>query len=132
VTSPQGLTTLVYPLCIPQGADWAGIDFPIIGPDGNPYDLSGCSALGQIRPSPGSGELYYTWSTSPTLGQGLITLTVETSTLNIRVLASESSLWTFSIGAYDILLTNPAAPTGFQESRVVMGQVIVSQEVTVL
>jgi hypothetical protein len=130
VTSPQGLTTLVYPLCIPQGADWPGIDFPIIGPDGTPYDLTGCSALGQIRSSPGSDQLYFTWSTSPTAGQGLITL--STSTLNIRVLAAESSLWTFEYGAYDILLTNPAAPMGFQESRVVMGKVIVSQEVTVL
>jgi hypothetical protein len=63
-------------------------------------------------------------------GQGLITLTVETSTLNIRVLASESSLWTFTIGAYDILLTNPAAPTGLQESRVAMGTVTVSEAVT--
>jgi hypothetical protein len=120
----------VYPLIIPQGADWAGINFPIIGPDGNPYDLSGCSALGQIRPMPASTELYYTWSTSPTMGQGLITLTVETSTLNIRVLAGESAPWTFVRGAYDILLTNPAAPVGLQESRVAMGPVIVSQAVT--
>lgn len=122
------LLTLVYNLIIPQEADWPGINYPIIGPDGNPYDLTGCTARGEIRPSPGADELYYAWSTSPLSGQGLITLTG--TTLNIRVLATESAMWTFQTGAYDILLTNPAAPIGLQVSRVAMGSVTVSQEVT--
>lgn len=124
------LATLEFPLCIPQGVDWAGINFPIVGPDGNPYDLTGCTARGQIRPLPASSELYYTWSTSPTTGQGLITLDVPSSTLNIRVLATESAPWTFTYGAYDLVITNPAGPVGLQVSRVAMGPVIVSQEVT--
>lgn len=122
------LPVLVYPLIIPQGADWPGINYPIIGPDGSPYDLTGCSAKAEIRPSPAADELYFTWSTSPTTGQGLITLTG--TTLNIRVLASESQPWTFISGAYDILITNPSAPVGLRVSRVAMGPVIVSQEVT--
>jgi hypothetical protein len=122
------LTTLDYPLLIPQGVDWPGIDFPIIGPDGQAYDLTGCTARGQIRPSPGSDELYFTWSTAPAQGEGLITL--SGSTLNIRVLADESVLWAFVNAAYDIVLTNPAAPTGLQVSRVAMGSVTVSKEVT--
>lgn len=125
---PPGV--LVYPIIIPQGADWPGVDFHIIGPLGEPYDLTGCSAKGEIRPTPGSDELYFTWSTTPTEGDGLITLNVEACTLNIRVLASESAPWQFTTGAYDVLLTNPAAPVGFQESRVAMGSVSVSQEVT--
>lgn len=129
-TPTAGLTTLVYNLIIPQNADWPGINFPIVGPDGTPYDLTGCTAKGQIRPAPGSDEVYFTWSTSPTGGEGLITLDVNTSVLNIRVLASESVLWQFTAGAYDILLTNPAAPVGLQSSRVAMGSVTVSQEVT--
>lgn len=124
------LAVLNYPLCIPQGVDWPGVNFPIVGPDGNPYDLSECSALGQIRPLPASSELYFTWSTSPTTGQGLITLDVENSILNIRVLATESAPWTFKNGVYDIVLTNPDAPLGLRVSRVAMGPVIVSQEVT--
>jgi hypothetical protein len=120
----------VYPLIIPQGADWPGCDFSIIGPDGSPYDLTGCTALGQIRPYPASGELYYTWSSNPTGGQGLITLNVSASTLNIRVLAVESAVWTFTHGCYDIVLTNAAAPVGLQISRIVMGSVQVSLEVT--
>ena len=122
------LSVLVYPIIITQGADWPGIDYPIIGPDGTPYDLTGCSAKAEIRPSPAADELYFTWSTSPITGQGLITL--SGSTLNIRVLSTESSSWTFTTGAYDILLTNPAAPVGLQVSRVAMGPVTVSQEVT--
>lgn len=123
-------TTLEYPLVIPQGADWPGINFPIIGADGSPYDLTGCSALAQIRPLPASTELFFTWSTSPTTGQGLITLNVGASTLNIRVLATESAPWTFNRGYYDILLTNPSAPVGLQVSRVAMGAVHVSEDVT--
>lgn len=122
------LSVLVYPIIITQGADWPGIDYPIIGPDGTPYDLTGCSAKAEIRPSPAADELFFTWSTSPITGQGLITL--SGSTLNIRVLSTESSSWTFTTGAYDILLTNPAAPVGLQVSRVAMGPVTVSQEVT--
>lgn len=129
MTAPgSGLQTLVYNLVIPQGADWPGVAYPIVGPDNLPYDLTGCTAKGQIRPSPGSDELYYTWSTSPAAGDGLITL--SGSTLTIRVLASESALWTFTSASYDILLTNAAAPVGLRVSRVAMGSVTVSKEVT--
>lgn len=122
------LAVLVYNLIIPQAADWPGIDYPIVGPDGSPYDLTGCSAKAEIRPSPAADELFFTWSTTPSAGQGLITL--SGTTLNLRVLAPESLPWTFTSGAYDILLTNPAAPVGLQVSRVAMGSVTVSQEVT--
>lgn len=124
------LATLDFPLCIPQGADWPGTNYPIVGPDGNPYDLTGCTAKAEIRPLPASSELYFTWSTSPTTGQGLITLDVPNSTLNLRVLATESALWAFRSGVYDILISNLAAPVGLQISRVAMGRVTVSQEVT--
>lgn len=126
--SPPCLDTLVYPLLIPQGADWQGVNYPIIGPDKLPYDLAGCSAKGQIRPSAGSDELYFTWSTDPGSGEGLITL--NGATLNIRVLAVESALWTFTTGVYDIVVTNPAAPVGLQVSRVAEGIVTVSQRVS--
>jgi|GEM_PF-6030223 len=132
MTAPiDGLSTLVYDLAIPKDSDWAGVSFPILNPDGTKADLTGCSALGEIRPSPGSDELYYTWSTSPTTGQGLITLDIPSSTLTIRVLATESALWTtFDHGSYDLVLTNPAAPVGMKVTRVVMGQVYVSPQTT--
>lgn len=124
----SGLATLVFDLVIPQNADWPGINYPIIGPDGTPYDLTGCSARGQIRPSPGADEIYFTWSTTPGVGEGTITL--SGTTLNIRTLVAESAPWVFTQGAYDILLSNPAAPVGLRTSRVAMGAVTVSPEVT--
>jgi hypothetical protein len=127
LTAPAN--TLFYPLTIPQGADWPGVDFPILGPAGQPYDLTGCTAKAQIRgdPDPFNPALY-TWSTSPTAGEGLIVL--SGTTLTIRVLAVESAPWEFTRGVYDILLTNTAAPVGQRVSRVVMGPVSVSKEVT--
>lgn len=131
MTAPTStLTVLVYDLVIPQGSDWPGVDFPILNQFNAPADLTGYSAHGQIRPFRASAELYYTWSTSPTAGQGTITLDVGASTLNIRVLAAESAMWAFTEGVYDILLTNPSAPVGTRITRVVMGSVTVSPEVT--
>lgn len=122
------LNTLVYPLTIPQGADWPGVDFPILGPDGSPYDLTDCTARGQIRVDPESETALYTWNSNPGLGEGLIVL--SGSTLTIRVLAVESALWAFRRGVYDIVVANPDAPVGLQFSRVVMGSVHVSRDVT--
>lgn len=122
------LPTLGFDLLIPQGVDWPGWGFPISAADGDPYNLTGCSARGEIRPFAGSDELYYAWSTSPASGEGLITL--SGSILTIRVLAAESAPWTFTSAQYDVVLTNPAAPAGLRVSRVVMGDVAVSQEVT--
>lgn len=130
-TPTDNLAVLRYDLVIPQDADWAGVSFPILNPDGTPADLTGCTAKGEIRPFAGSPDLYFTWSTSPTTGQGLITLDTVAHTLTIRVLASESALWTFTQGAYDIVLTNPAASVGMQVTRVVMGTVTVSPQATV-
>lgn len=124
------LSTLVYDLVIPQSADWPGVDFDIVGPDGAAYDLTGCSAKGQIRSKPGPSDLLFAWSTSPGTGEGLITLDADASTLNLRVLSTESAPWTFTHGVFDVLVTNPSAPEGLRVSRVVEGTVTVSQEVT--
>jgi hypothetical protein len=124
------LPTLGFDLIIPQSVDWPGYNFPISGADGTPYDLTGCSARGEIRPFAGSDELYYVWSTSPGPGQGLITL--EDSVLNIRTLAVETDSWTWDTAFYDIVLINPGAPLGLQYSRIVMGAVERSPAVTVL
>lgn len=123
------LPTLGYDLLIPQGVDWPGINYPIFGADGTVYNLSGCTARAEIRPFPDHDELYFAWSTTPTAGEGLITL--ADGVLNIRVLAAESAGWTFTDASYDIVLTNPAAPVGLQRSRVAMGAVTVSRRVTV-
>lgn len=122
------LPTLGFDLLIPQGVDWPGYNFPITGLDGTPYDMTGCTARGEIRPRAGSDELYFVWSSTPTLGQGLITLSA--GVLNVRTLAAETRAWTWTSAEYDIVLTNPNAPVGLRESRVVMGRVDVSRSVT--
>lgn len=123
------LPTLGFDLMIPQGVDWPGLNFPISGADGEPYNLAECSARAEIRPYPWSPQLYFAWSTSPTSGQGLITL--SGSVLNIRTLAVETSPWRFKSARYDIVLINLNAPVGLQVSRLVMGQVTVSPRVTI-
>jgi hypothetical protein len=130
MTAGAKLAVLEYDLEIPQAADWPGVAFPIFNPDGSLADLTGCSVAGAIRPLRGSDELYFTWSSSPTTGQGLITINTGSSTVTPRVLATESSAWTFSDAVYDIVLTNPTAPVGLRKTRVVMGAVTVSFQVT--
>lgn len=123
------LPTLGFDLLIPQGVDWPGINYPIFGADGTVYDLTGCSARAEIRPFPDHPELYFAWATTPTAGEGTITL--DAGVLNLRVLAAESAPWRFTSASYDIVLINNAAPVGVQTSRVAMGAVTVSPMVTV-
>jgi hypothetical protein len=122
------LPTLGFDLLIPQGVDWPGINYPIFGADGSPYDLTGCSARAEIRPFAGSDELYFAWSTTPAGAEGAITL--GSGVINLRVLGAESAPWSFTSAEYDIVLFNPAAPIGVQRSRVAMGAVTVSRMVT--
>lgn len=122
------LPILVFDLLIPQGVDWPGYNFPITGADGAPYNVTGCSARGEIRPHPDSDELYFAWSTTPAPGEGLITLTA--GVLNLRTLAAETAPWRWLSAAYDVVLFNPDAPVGLRESRVVMGAVEISRAVT--
>jgi hypothetical protein len=130
MTAGAKLTVLEYDLEIPQGADWPGVAFPIFNPDGSLADLTGCSAAGAIKPHAESDELYFTWSSAPTTGQGLITINTAASTVTPRVLAAESAPWRFRTAVYDIVLTNPTAPVGMRKTRVVMGAVNVSFQVT--
>jgi hypothetical protein len=115
-------------LTIEQGSDWPGLAFPIFDSEGAPYDLTGCTARGQIRAAPDEDPELFTWSTSPATGDGLITL--ATNTLTIRVLGDESSAWSFRKARYDIYLTNPAAPVGQRTFRIADGAVYLDLEVT--
>jgi hypothetical protein len=123
------MTAVRVDMTIEQGADWPGLAFPIYDEEGNPYDLTGCSAKGQVRRGQNDDDpILFTWSTDPADDEGLITL--ADSILTIRVLASESVLWEWTVGHYDIRLTNPSAPEGKQKWRIAQGVVNVDQEVT--
>lgn len=115
-------------LRIEQGADWPGLAFPILDEEGQPYDLTGCTARGQIRSARNVEPVLFAWSTDPGEDEGLITL--SGNTLTIRVLGEESSRWAWRRGQYDIELTNPAAPVGKQRFRIAEGSVYLDLEVT--
>jgi hypothetical protein len=115
-------------LTIEQGSDWPGLAFPIFDEENNPYDLTGCTARGQIRRLANSEPSLFTWSTSPAAGEGLITL--SSNLLTVRILGFESALWAWNTGRYDIQLTNPAAPVGQRVFRIADGAVYLDLEVT--
>lgn len=122
------MTAVHVDLTIEQGSDWPGLAFPIFDAEGVPYDLTGCTARGQIRRVRDSTPALFSWDTSPAAGEGLITL--ANSLLTIRVLGAESSAWDWNTGRYDIFLTNPAAPVGQRTFRIADGAVYLDLEVT--
>lgn len=123
------MTAVEVDLHIEQGADWPGIAFPILDDNNEPVDLTGCSALGQIRKTARDPEVLFAWSTGLTvLGGGLVVFTGNL--VAISVLGTASTLWTFTAARYDLELHNPNAPLGQRDIRIARGAVYVSPEVT--
>lgn len=113
-------------LSIEQGADWAGVSVPILDANNTPFDVSNCTAHGQIKLLPGDPSAVFTWSNTPTAGQGKITL--SGTNVSWRVLGTESEPWTFTIAQYQIELTNPSAPIGDRVIRVAQGKVLLDPD----
>jgi hypothetical protein len=109
-------------LTIEQGSDWAGISVPMLDSADAPFDVTACSAHGQIKLRRGDAQTVFTWSDDPDPGEGLITLTG--TSVAWRVLASESDPWTFSTAEYQIELHDPNASVGNQQIRVAQGRVL--------
>jgi hypothetical protein len=122
------VTAVEVDLHIEQGADWPGIAFPILDDTNEPVDLSGCSALGQIRKTARDPEVLFAWSTAPVFGGGVVVFTGNL--VAISVLGTSSTLWTFTAARYDLELHNPNAPLGQRDIRVASGAVYLSPEVT--
>lgn len=119
-------------LYVEQGADWPGIGFPICDATGEPFDVTGCTARGQIRKRTDDVNVLFTWSsvsadlTDPDVG--LIVL--RDNLVIISMTAEQSEALTFRSAPYDIKLTNPSGPVGQRVLRVADGVVTLSQEVT--
>jgi hypothetical protein len=122
------VTAVEVDLHIEQGADWPGIAFPILDDNNEPVDLSGCSALGQIRKTARDPEVLFAWSTAPVFGGGVVVF--NGNLVAISVLGTSSTLWTFTAARYDLELHNPNAPLGQRDIRVASGAVYLSPEVT--
>lgn len=110
--------TLNFPLNINQGETWE-MTFPIIDSTSQSVDVTGWTAVAQVRHGPFEPVLYE-WSAAHsnlTFSQGAVTLSVT---------ASVSSAWTFTEGSYDLELTDTLG----RVYRVAEGSVKVSEEIT--
>lgn len=68
-------------------------------------DLTGCTAVMDIRPSEASDTLYYTLSTSPGDDDGTITLGDTAGTIQLTIPAEDSVSWTWRRAVYDLEIT---------------------------
>lgn len=112
-----------------------GVSFRVVfdwkNPDGSPVFLSGYSAKMQIRPNQTSPTVYYTLSTAPSEGEGLIEIDLLSSSFNIHIPDEVTSTFTWPYATYDILAIAPDAPDGDVE-LVVKGRITVSKTTTKL
>jgi hypothetical protein len=119
--------TGVYNLCINQGATFTRIfvwtagqcGCGTVGASSGPMDLTGFTAVLQIRPFQLSTTILYDASANITLGgvSGAITLVMP---------ATVTAGFTFFQGVYDLLLTSAAGIA----TRLLMGSVTVSPAVS--
>lgn len=93
---------LVDDVVIQQGDD-RPLVWTLADQAGAPVDLTGYSALAQVRSRPQSATVWHEWST--TAGNAVL----SESSVTLKVNDSES--WTWSQGVYDLHLTDPAGTT---------------------
>jgi hypothetical protein len=123
-------STVIYPLCIQQGATYSriftwlqdgscGCGLPVGANGPLPVNLTGYSASMQIRPYALSTTIFYDASSDIVLGGlfGTITLTID---------ATDTEGFTWWQGVYDLLMTS----AGGQVTRLLSGTVTISPGVT--
>jgi hypothetical protein len=117
-----GRPPVYTPLTIEQGTTWQ-CRWPVADPTtGEPVDLTGWSARGQVRKWAGAEPVLHEWS----VDADNLTLGVD-GYLSITVDPAESSTWDWCDGRYDIELTDP---NGTRVIRIAAGPVTVSPEIT--
>jgi hypothetical protein len=120
MTDPQPVP-IQGALVVRRGATWSAY-WPVYDPDGsgNPLDLSGWTAAGQIRAWYGSTEVLFEWLVDniECTSDGRVVIHVE---------PDDSDAWEFSEAVYGIELVDP------DENRIPLAQgpLIVSPQVVV-
>lgn len=115
MATPPIFSTLI----IQQGTTWQRrwrITDPITG---NPRDLAGWTARGQIRAYQSDVDTVFEWTPDD------ITCDAE-GNVTVPVTPAQSSAWTWRDGYYDIELVDPSG----RVARIAQGYVRVSPEVT--
>lgn len=109
-------------LKIPRGATWSAY-WPVYNPNGSGtlLDLTGWSAVGQIRAWYGSTELLFAWPDDAAITCG------ADGKVTVNVGPAQSTAWTWERGVYGIELTNP----GGDVIPLAMGPVLVTPEVVI-
>lgn len=124
-----------YSFTIEQGAT---VDFEIAYKDsnGDPIDLTGYQARMQLRPGPGSPDLYLTLSSS--LGEDGTGLNISGSgglnpptsgTIGIYISAATSSLLGFDLASYDLEISSGSGNNSVV-TRLLEGKIKLSKEIT--
>ena len=121
-----------YNLTIEQGATFIRVFLWQAGGTGDcscppsttstPVNLTGYSAVMQIRQTPQSTTAYYTGSTA----NGNIVLGGTAGTITLTIPATTTSAFTWVRGVYDMTLTSPTGVV----TRLLQGSAIVSPDVT--
>ena len=113
-------------MLVEAGADWPGIRVPMYDKAGGAFDPTGCLAHGEIKHHPADAVAIFTWSSTPTGGQGAIVC--EPAGVRWYVLGEESAGWTWTEASYEIKLFNPNAPEGDRDIRVAQGAVLIDPQ----
>lgn len=116
--------TLRDDLIIPQGSAW-NRSWTITDVNGNPLTLTGWSVRSQVRDSASNNQVLFEWNTTTGAGIGVAATSDSTVTINLTG-NTDSALWGFKAGVYDVYLTDPSGRT----TRIVEGTVRVTPAVT--
>lgn len=111
---------------ISQGADW-GRFWPLANPDGTAItDWTGWAALAQVRDTPASTEVLWSWQTAPDNDAFAGTAVFGNGGVTLAHTGADSASWTWRLGVWDLRVTNPADKVAF----VARGRVMVAPAVT--
>lgn len=105
---------LRFDLLVEQGADYEAT-IPVLDEAGQPQTLTGWTAAGQIRAGYTAAEILHT-----------LDVTVQATSIVLRIPAAVSALWGWRLGRYDLEVTAP----GGAVTRLVEGSVVVHPEIT--
>jgi hypothetical protein len=108
------LPAIRYDLLVEQGCDYT-LTVPVLDDAGQPQTLAGWTVRGQIRAGYSSPTVLHT-----------LALTLSGTAVTLRVPATASAAWTFSLGRYDVELEAPDGTV----TRLVEGSVVVRPEIT--
>lgn len=93
-------------LDIREGVTWPGYTWALTDPDsGDPLDLTGYTARGQIRPTPESPLLHWTWDSG---GDGDALVVIAGNVIGIALTDGQAALFTWSTpSGWDLRATGP-------------------------